>query len=152
MTRALSLHRYLCPLPCPEPSPPVPLPSQAQPMHCRHCPCCRCPCRHLSPLSVSSSPGPTRPCPRSLQPLLVVSPVLLCPTLPLPHDWTTAMVRTRGGYRYRLRVRFSTPERDDAGTPRAADAHSPDLPTETQSALASAAIPEEPQASEPPSR
>ena len=62
------------------------------------------------------------------------------------------MVRTRGGLRYRPRVRFSTPEREDAGTSRAADAHSPDLPVETQPALAPAAIPEEPQASEPPSR
>ena len=48
--------------------------------------------------------------------------------------------------------RFSTPERDDAGTSRAADAHSPDLPTEKQPALAPAAVPEEAQASKPPSR
>ena len=41
---------------------------------------------------------------------------------------------------------------DDAGTSRAVDAHSPNLPAETQPALAPAAIPEEPQASEPPSR
>ena len=41
---------------------------------------------------------------------------------------------------------------EDAGTSKAADAHSPDLPVETQPALAPAAIPEEPQASEPPSR
>ena len=62
------------------------------------------------------------------------------------------MVRTRGGYRYRPRVRFSTPEMEDASTSRAADAHSPDLPIDTQPALAPTAIPEEPQASEPPSR
>ena len=62
------------------------------------------------------------------------------------------MVRTRGGHRYRPRVRFSTPEREDAGTSRAADAYSPDLPAETQPALALTVIPEEPQASEPPSR
>ena len=62
------------------------------------------------------------------------------------------MVRTRGGHRYRPRVRFSTPERDDGDASRAADAHSPDLPAETQPALVPAAIPEEPQASEPPSR
>ena len=62
------------------------------------------------------------------------------------------MVRTRGGHRYRPRVRFSTPERGDAGTSRAADAHSPDLSAETQPALVPAAMPEEPQASEPPSR
>ena len=62
------------------------------------------------------------------------------------------MVRTRGGLRYRPRVRFSTLEREDAGTSRAADIHSPDLPAETQPAFAPAAIPEEPQAFEPPSR
>ena len=62
------------------------------------------------------------------------------------------MVRTRGGHRYRPRVRFSTLEKDDAGTSRAADAHSPDLPAERQLALALAAAPEEVQASEPPSR
>ena len=62
------------------------------------------------------------------------------------------MVRTRGGHHYRHRVRFSTPERDDPGTFRAVDAHSPDLPIETQPAFSPAAIPEEPQASEPPSR
>ena len=62
------------------------------------------------------------------------------------------MVRTHGGHRYRPRVRFSTPEREDAGTSKAVDAHSLDLPAETQPALAPAAIPEEPQASEPPSR
>ena len=59
------------------------------------------------------------------------------------------MVRTRGGHRSRPRVRFSTPERDDAGTSRAADAHSPDLPVETQPALALVVVPEEAQASEP---
>ena len=62
------------------------------------------------------------------------------------------MVRTRGGHRYRPRVRFSTPERGDAGTSRDADAHSPDLSAETQPALAPTAISEEPQASNPPSR
>ena len=62
------------------------------------------------------------------------------------------MARTHGSYRYRPKVRFSTPEREDTGTSRAAYAHSPDLPIETQPALAPAVIPEEPQASEPPSR
>ena len=62
------------------------------------------------------------------------------------------MVRTREGHRYKPRVRFNTPERDDAGTSRAVDAHSPDLSVKTQPALAPAAIPEEPQASEPPSQ
>ena len=56
------------------------------------------------------------------------------------------MVRTRGGSRYRPRVRFSTPEMEDTGTSGAADAHSLDLPADTQPALAPAAIPEEPQA------
>ena len=62
------------------------------------------------------------------------------------------MVRTRGGHRYRPRVRFSTPERDGAGTSRAADAHSPDQVAKTPHALAPASILEEAQASEPPSR
>ena len=62
------------------------------------------------------------------------------------------MVRTHGGHRYRPRVRFSTPERDDAGTSRAAEAHSPDQAVGTPLALAPAAVPEEVQASEPPSR
>ena len=62
------------------------------------------------------------------------------------------MVRTRGGHRYRPRVRFSTPERDGAGTSRAADAHSPDQDAETPPTLAPAAISEEAQAPEPPSR
>ena len=68
-----------------------------------------------------------------------------CPVLPLPRDWTTDMVRTRGGHRYRPRVRFSTPEMEDPGTSGAAGAHSPDLPAVTQPALVHAAIPEEPQ-------
>ena len=41
---------------------------------------------------------------------------------------------------------------EDAGTSRAVDAHSPDLPAETQPALAPIAVPEEPQASEPSSQ
>ena len=59
------------------------------------------------------------------------------------------MVRTRGGYRYKPRVRFSTLEMEDAGTSKAADAHSSDLPVDTQHALAPTTIPEEPQASGP---
>ena len=62
------------------------------------------------------------------------------------------MVRTRGGHRYRPRVRFNTPERDGAGTSRDADAHSPDQAAETPPTLAPAAISEEAQASELPSR
>ena len=55
------------------------------------------------------------------------------------------MVRTRGGSRYRPRVRFSTPDMEDPGASGAASAHSPDLPVVTSPALAPAAIPEEPQ-------
>ena len=62
------------------------------------------------------------------------------------------MVHTRGGHSYRPKVRFSTLERDDAGTSRAADAHSPDHAAETPPTLAPAAISEEAQASKPPSR
>ena len=39
------------------------------------------------------------------------------PVLSLPRDWTTDMVRTRGGHRYRPRVRFSTPERERMQAP-----------------------------------
>ena len=62
------------------------------------------------------------------------------------------MVRTRSGHRYRPRVRFSTPKRDGASTSRSADAHSPDQAVETPPTLALAVVPEEAQASEPPSR
>ena len=62
------------------------------------------------------------------------------------------MVRTRGGHRYRPRVKFSTPERDDAGTSRAVDAHSPDQAAETPPTLPHIAMSEEAQAPEPPSR
>ena len=55
------------------------------------------------------------------------------------------MVRTRGGSRYRPRVRFSTPEMEDPGTSRAAGGHYSDVPAVTQPALAPAAILEEPQ-------
>ena len=55
------------------------------------------------------------------------------------------MVRSRGGSRYRPRVRFSTPELQDPGTFGAAGAHSPDLLVVTQPTLGPAAIPEEPQ-------
>ena len=62
------------------------------------------------------------------------------------------MVSTRGGHHYRPRVRFSTPERDGAGTSRAIDAHSPDQAAETPPTLAPDAISEEAHASELPSR
>ena len=55
------------------------------------------------------------------------------------------MVRTRGGSRYRPKVRFSTLETEDPGTSAAAGTHSLDLHADTQPALALAAIPEEPQ-------
>ena len=62
------------------------------------------------------------------------------------------MVCTCGGHRYRPRVRFSTLKMEDVGTSRAADAHSQDLSADAQPTLASTAIPEEPQAFEPPFR
>ena len=55
------------------------------------------------------------------------------------------MVHTRGGSRYRPRVRFNTPEMDDPDTSGTARARSPDLPTYIQPAVALVAIPEEPQ-------
>ena len=55
------------------------------------------------------------------------------------------MVHTRGGSRYRPRVRFSTPEMEDLETSGDARVHSPDLHTATQPAVAPVAIPEEPQ-------
>ena len=55
------------------------------------------------------------------------------------------MVRTRGGSRYRPRVRFSTLEMEGPDTSGATGAHSPDLPAVEQPTLAPAAIPEEPQ-------
>ena len=62
------------------------------------------------------------------------------------------MVCTRGAHRYRPKVQFSTPERDGAGTSRAAAAHSPNQGTETPPALAPTSVSEEAQASEPPSK
>ena len=62
------------------------------------------------------------------------------------------MVRTRGGHRYRPRVRFSTPKGDSAGTSRVADAHSPKQAAQTPPALTPTTISEEAQAHEPPSR
>ena len=58
------------------------------------------------------------------------------------------MVRTRGGHRYRPRVRFSTPKIDGAGPSMAADAQSPDQAAVTPPTLAPAAISEEGRASE----
>ena len=55
------------------------------------------------------------------------------------------MVRTRGGSRYRPRVKFSTPEMEDPETSGAARVHSPDLHTDTQPVVAPVTIPEEPQ-------
>ena len=72
------------------------------------------------------------------------------------------MVRTRGGHRSRPRGQTSTPARDGVGTSRAATGHSPAQDIEARltlipatalmQSLASAAIPEEAQGSEPPSR
>ena len=60
------------------------------------------------------------------------------------------MVRTRGGHRYRPRVRFSTPKRDGSCTSRATDAHSLDHVVETPPVLAPTSTSEEAQVSEPP--
>ena len=75
---------------------------------------------------------------------------------------SSAMVRTRGAHRYRPKVQFSTPERDGAGTSKAAAGHSLAQVTETPPTLAPAtamiqgptpaSFSEEAQASEPPSR
>ena len=54
------------------------------------------------------------------------------------------MVRTRGGYHFRPRVRFSTPEMEEPGTSAVAGVHSSNRHTDTQPALAPAAVPEEP--------
>ena len=62
------------------------------------------------------------------------------------------MVHTRGGHHYKPRVRFSTPEKDDAGTSRVADAHSPEQAAQTPTTLPPAATSEEVQDPEPPSR
>ena len=67
------------------------------------------------------------------------------PALPLYHSLTTDMVRTRGGSRYRPRVRFSVPGMEDPDTSRTARAHSPDLPAVEQPAVAPATVPKEPQ-------
>ena len=92
----------------------------------------------------------TRHCRRG--PLLPSAPQsLVVASIPAVPE-SSAMVRTRGGHRYRPRVRFSTPERDGAGTSRAADAHSPDQVAETPLALAPASISEEAQAPEAPYR
>ena len=55
------------------------------------------------------------------------------------------MVRTRGGSRYRPRVRFSTPEMGDLETSGAARVHSQNLHTDTQPTVAPVVVPEEPQ-------
>ena len=55
------------------------------------------------------------------------------------------MVRTRGGYRFRPRVRFRTQEMEEPGTSAAAGVHSPGLHTDTQLVVALTAVPEEPQ-------
>ena len=61
------------------------------------------------------------------------------------------MVRTRRGHRYKPRVRFTTLERDGAGTSRSADAHTPDQALERPPTLAPSVVLEEAQASMLPS-
>ena len=67
------------------------------------------------------------------------------PALPLYHYLTIDMVRTRGGSRYRPRVRFSIMGMEAPDTSGTARAHSPDLPTVEQLVVAPAVVPEEPQ-------
>ena len=55
------------------------------------------------------------------------------------------MVRTRGGYPFRPRVRFSTLEMEELGTSAAAGVHSPGLLRVTQPAVAPDVVPKEPQ-------
>ena len=55
------------------------------------------------------------------------------------------MVRTRGGSRYRPKVRFNTLEIEDLDSSEAAGAHYPDFPAVAQPTLAPVAIPDEPQ-------
>ena len=105
------------------------------------------------PTASAAEPSSTTPVrARSPLPLLAVPCTSPSPVLPLPRDWTTDMVHTRGGHRYKPRVKFSTLEIEDAGTSKAADAYYQDLSIDAQPALAPAAIPEEPQASKPPFR
>ena len=66
------------------------------------------------------------------------------PALPLQYSLAVDMVRTRGGYRFRPRVRFSTTKMEEAGTSAAAGVHSSGLHTDTQLAVAPTAVPEEP--------
>ena len=79
-------------------------------------------------------------CARNALPLPAVHPAL-----PLYHSLTTDMVRTRGGSRYRPRVRFSIPGMEDPDTFGTARAHSPDLPAVEQPAVTPTVVPEEPQ-------
>ena len=126
----------LCPFAVLSLGPPYPL------LTASHCRCfCGLSCRQALVHRAHAQGSPLPP--------VATSP---SPALPLPHDWTTAMVRTSGGHRYRPRVRFSTPERDDAGTSRAADAHSQEQATQTPTTLPPTATTEEVQALETPSR
>ena len=67
------------------------------------------------------------------------------PALPLYHSLTIDMVRTRGGSRYRPRVRFSISGMEDPDTSGTTHAHSPDLHAVEQPTVAPAAVPKEPQ-------
>ena len=132
----------------PLPEPPIVGAAAAIASHFR---CRRC----LSLLSSLASYSPLRtevhcrhaPTPLASSPALHRALLCLCRT-----PESLAMVRTRGGHRYRPRVQFSTPERDGTGISRAAVDHSPDQVAETPPALAPASMSEEAQASEPPHR
>ena len=67
------------------------------------------------------------------------------PALPLYHSLTTDMFRTRGGSRYRPKVRFNIPGMEDPDTSGTDRAHSQDLHAVEQPAMAPTAVLEEPQ-------
>ena len=112
-----------------------------------HCPSLR---RRFSPLQVPPlSMAPSEPiaaaepwsslCAHSTRALLATA------SAHCQYASTVDMVRTRGGYLFRPRVRFSTPEMEEPGTSAAAGDHLSDLHADTQPTLAPTAIPEEPQ-------
>ena len=123
------------------------------------------------PRTSSQAPlkGPPPPPPPPPNSLLVAHPCIsplphahLTPTAHPPHPCRTpkppTMVRTRGGHRCRPRVQTRSPARDATSTSRAAadislvqGAKAPPS-VSPATAIASADIPEEPQAAKPPSR
>ena len=134
-------------------------------------PCTPLPCREptVTPACPASLPARTpEPSPPSAR---LISPSDSSPTAapasyrhqhPCRVPELPAVVRTRGSHRFRHRVQTRTPVRDGVGTSRAVAGYSPTQDTEAPSALTpdavmmqsptSAAIPEECQGVEPPSK